>query len=60
MSRRGPGIKRSSDEKYMIVTVYQLVFLFDENSRFINVWHKDNVARCQPGTLDIHEGMRRK
>ena len=45
------------DEKYMIVSVYQMILLFTSDGQFINIWHKDNVSRCNPGTLDIREGM---
>jgi hypothetical protein len=48
--------KPSIQEKYMIFTVYQLVFLFDKQGKFLNVWHKSNVERAKPGTLDINEG----
>lgn len=60
MSRLGEGNKRTSDRKYTIVTIYQMVLLFGSSGEFINVWHKDGVSRCKPGTLDIHEGMHRK
>lgn len=54
----GMSRKRSCDEKYGMATVGQLVFLLDENGGFINVWHKDNVERAKPGTLDVNKGTK--
>jgi len=48
--------KPSVQDKYYVITLYQMVFLFDKHGNYINVWHKDNVDRCKPGTLDINEG----
>lgn len=54
------GINHKHKTQYTIVAVYQMVLLFGDEGEFINIWHKSNVARCEPGTLDMHEGMRRK
>lgn len=47
--------KRTTDDKYVVVPVFSMVFLFTADMKFLNVWHRDNVARAKPGTLNIKE-----
>lgn len=46
--------KREQDNKYTIVVVEQLVFLFTMGDKFINVWPKWELHNIKPGTLDVH------
>jgi hypothetical protein len=57
MANNFPRITRTSadSKKYIIASVGQLVFLFNRDGTFRNVWTLDNLNNTRPGTLDINE-----